>query len=206
VHHLPADALDLVPVAVVAQHPADPEPGGEGFLEVLGCDRADRAGMLGVAVGVRGAPLAVGLGAGDVGDLGMDVQLHVTVPAGVLQPVRHHQVRLPPLPCLPAVHAVRVGAGAGVAGLPLEVPEPSADSGPDHGVHLADHAVPVRRAFPVSGQAGEPGVLAEGGVEDRDRLGQRHREVEVQRAAPGPARRLHPQLALALGRGVRLGG
>jgi hypothetical protein len=38
-----------------------------------------------------------------VGNLGMDMQLHVTVPGGVLQPVRDGQIRLTPLPGLPPV-------------------------------------------------------------------------------------------------------
>jgi hypothetical protein len=61
---------------------------------VLGDDRGDRADVLVVAQGVRGSPFPVGDGSGDVGDLGVDVQLHVTVPGGVLQPVRHRQAGL----------------------------------------------------------------------------------------------------------------
>ena len=43
-------------------------------------------------------------------------------------------------------------------------------------------------------------------MEDRDRLGQRQGQVEVQRALPGLAGGFDPQLVLALGGGVRLGG
>ena len=43
------------------------------------------------------------------------MQLHVAVPGGVLQPVRHRQVGLVPLAGLPAVDPGAVGAGAGVA-------------------------------------------------------------------------------------------
>ena len=43
-------------------------------------------------------------------------------------------------------------------------------------------------------------------MEDRDRLGQRDREVEEQRAEPGLAGGLDPQLASAFGRGMRLAG
>jgi hypothetical protein len=77
---------------------------------------------------------------------------------------------------------------------------------PDHLVDLGDQAGPVRIAVVVAGLAGQAGILAEGGVEDRDRLGQRNRQVKEQRALPGPADRLDPELALALGRSMRLGG
>ena len=144
-HHRAADALDLEAVAVVAGGPFQAEPGGEGFFQVLGDDRRDRADVLVVAERVRGPPFAVGAGPGDVGDLGVDVQLHVAVAGGVLQPVRHRQVRLVPLAGLPAVHPGAVGAGAGVAGFPLEVAEPGVDGLPDHLVDLADQGGPVRR-------------------------------------------------------------
>ena len=77
---------------------------------------------------------------------------------------------------------------------------------PDHVVDLADQAGPVLVAVLVSGLAGQAGVLAEGGVEDRDGLGQRDRQVEEQRALAGLPDGLGPELALALGGGVQLGG
>ena len=43
-------------------------------------------------------------------------------------------------------------------------------------------------------------------MEDRDRLGQRDRQVEEQRALAGLPDGLGPEFALALGGGVRLGG
>ena len=58
-HHLPGDPLDLVPVAVLARHPLQPEPRGQGLFEVLGHDRADGADVLVVAVGVRCPPFPV---------------------------------------------------------------------------------------------------------------------------------------------------
>ena len=205
-HHLPGDALDLEAVPVIARGPLQAEPGGEGFFQVLGDDRGDRADVLVVAQGVRGPPFPVGAGPGDVGDLGVDVQLHVAVAGGVLQPVRHRQVGLVPLAGLPAVDPRAVGAGAGVAGLALEVAEPGVHGLPDHVVDLGDQGGPVRIAVLVAGLAGQAGVLAEGGVEDRDRLGQRQGQVEEQRALPGLLDGLGAQLALALGGGVRLGG
>ena len=184
---------------------SSPKPLGERFFQVLGDDRCYRADVLVVAQGVRGSPFAVGGGFGDVGDLGVDVQLHVTVPGGVLRPVRHRQVGLPPLAGLPAVHPDVVGTGAGVARLTLEVAEPGVHRLPDHLVNLADQTGPVRVAVGVAGLACQAGVLAQGGVENRDALGQRDRQVEAQRTLPGLLNGLGPQLALALGGGARFG-
>jgi hypothetical protein len=141
-----------------------------------------------------------------VGDLRVDVQLHVAVAGGVLQPVRHGQVRLVTLTGLPPVHPRAVRPGTGVTRLPLEIAEPGVHGLPDHVIDLGDQGGPVLLAFLVAGLAGQTGVLPEGGVEDRDRLGQRDRQVEEQRALPGLPDSLGPQLALALGSGVRLGG
>ena len=179
---------------------------GEGLFEVLGDDRGDRADVLVVAQRVRGPPFPVGAGAGGVGDLGVDVQLHVAVAGGVLQPVRHRQVRFVPLPGLPAVYPGVVGSGAGVAGLALEVAETGVDGLPDHVVDLADQGGPVRIAVVVAGLAGQAGVLSQGGVEDRDRLGQRDGQVEEQRALPRFLDGLGAELALAFGGGMRLRG
>jgi len=99
-----------------------------------------------------------------------------------------------------------VRAGAGVAGFALEVAEPGVHSLPDHVVDLGDQGGPVLVSFVVADLAGQAGVLAEGGVEDRDRLGQRNRQVEEQRALPRLLDGFGPQLTLAFGGGVRLGG
>ena len=58
----------------------------------------------------------------------------------------------------------------------------------------------------VSGLAGQAGVLAQGGVEDRDALGQRQGQVEEQGTLAGLPGGLGAELALAFGGGVRLGG
>jgi hypothetical protein len=134
------------------------------------------------------------------------VQLHVAVPGGVLQPVRHRQVGLAPLARLPAMNAGVVRAGAGVAGLALEVPEARTDSLVDHLVGLGNQAGPVRLPLRVPGLAGQPRVLAEGGMEDRQRQRQRQGQVEEQRALTGLAGGTQEQLALALRGGVRFGG
>src|SRR6185369_1708129 len=99
-----------------------------------------------------------------------------------------------------------VGTGAGVAGLLLEVAEPGVHSSPDHVIDLGDQAGPVRIAFVVSCLAGQAGVLPQGGVEDRDALGERQGQVEVQGTLAGLAGGLGAELALAFGGGVRLGG
>jgi len=77
---------------------------------------------------------------------------------------------------------------------------------PDHVVDLGDQGGPVGVAVFVAGLAGEAGVLAEGGVEERDRLGQRNRQVEEQRTLAGLPGGLDPQFAATLGGGMRLGG
>jgi len=134
------------------------------------------------------------------------VQLHVAVAGGVLEPVGGGEFGFVPLAGLPAVCPGGVGAGAGVPGLLLEVGEPGVDGGPDHVVDLGDQGGPVLITVFVAGLAGQAGVLAEGGVEDRDGLGQRDRQVEEQRALPGLPGGFDPQLMLAPGGGVRLGG
>jgi hypothetical protein len=193
-------------VAIIARHPLHAEPAGQRLLQVLSCDRRDRADVLVVAKGVRRPPFAVGCGSGGVGDLGVDVQLHIAVPGGVLQPVRHRQVGLVPLAGLPAAHPGVMRAGAGVAGLPLEVVKACPGGLPDHVVDFGDQGGPVGVSCLVAGLAGQSRVLAEGGVEDRDRLRQRQGQVEVQRALPGLAGGFGPQFVLAFGRGVLFGG
>jgi hypothetical protein len=138
-HHGAADALDLEAVAVIARGPLEAEPAGERFFEVLGDDRADGADVLVVAQGIRGAPFPVGGGLGDVGDLGVDVQLHVPVAGGVLQPVRHGQIGLVPLAGLAAMYpgVVRAGPiGPAGTGSWSRRPAPPAGAAPP-GPHLA---------------------------------------------------------------------
>ena len=84
-------------------------------------------------------------------------------------------------------------AGAGVAGLPLEVLESGVHGLPDHGVDLFDESRPVLIAVLVSCLAGQARILAEGGVEEH-------------RALPGLPGGFDPQLASASGGGVRFGG
>jgi hypothetical protein len=64
----------------------------------------------------------------------------------------------------------------------------------------ADQAGPVRVALLVAGLAGQAGVLAQRGVEERDR------QVEEEGALPRLPDGLSAEFALAFGGGVRLGG
>ena len=205
-HHLPGDAGDLEAVPVIAGLPRQPEPAGQRLLQVLGDDRGDRADVLVVAQGIRCPPLPVDAGPGDVGDLGVDVQLHVAVPGGVLQPVRDRQVGLVPLAGLPAIDPLVMRPGAGIARLPLEVVKSRSHGLPDHRVDLGDQPGPVPLPRQVRGLAGQSDVLPERGVEDRDRLRQRNGQVEEQRALPRLLYGVDAQLAVALGSGMRLGG
>jgi hypothetical protein len=58
----------------------------------------------------------------------------------------------------------------------------------------------------VCGLAGQAGVLAEGGVEDRDGFGEREGQVEEQGALAGSVDGFGAEFAFAFGGGVRLGG
>ena len=80
------DPLDLVAAAVRARHPVHAEFSGQLALHRCGRDRLERAEDRADAHGVQGPPLAVAVGAGDPGDLVVDVVLRVAVPAGALQP------------------------------------------------------------------------------------------------------------------------
>jgi hypothetical protein len=126
---------------------------------VLGEDRSDRADVLVVAEGVRRPLLAVGACSSGVDNLGMDVQLHVAIPGGVLQPMRHHQVGLAPLAGLPAVHPGVMRAGPRVAGLALKVAEARPGGLPDQVIDLGDQAGSVSVSRLVADLAGQAGVL-----------------------------------------------
>jgi hypothetical protein len=205
-HHLSRDTPDFKPVAVIARLPGQAEPAGQRLLQMLGHDRGHRADVLVVAQGIRRPPFPVDAGLGGVGDLGVDVQLHVAVPGGVLQPVSHRQVRLVPLAGLPAMDPRVVRSGPGVAGLPLEVIEPGPDGLPDHVVDLGDQPGPVPLPRQVPSLAGEPDVLPQRGVEDRHGFRQRNRQVEEERALPSLPGGFDAQLVFASGGGVWFGG
>jgi enoyl-CoA hydratase/carnithine racemase len=188
-----AQGLEAVPV--VAGGPFQAEPSGEGLFQMLGDDRGD---VLVVTERVRGPPFAVGGRFSDVGDLEVDVQLHVPVARGVLQPVRHREIRFVSLAGLPAMHPGVVGAGAGVPSLALEVAEPGIDGLPDHLVDLGDQGGPVRVALLVAGLTGQAGVLAEGGIQVIRLALDGLARLEAERpgaGAPPASRQLSPGLA-----------
>jgi hypothetical protein len=95
-----------------------------------------------------------------VGDLGVDVQLHVAVTGGVLQPVCYYQVGLMPLAGLPAVHPGVVRPGASVARLALEVIEACVHGAEDHCVDLGYQPGPVLLPRSVARLVGQAGILA----------------------------------------------
>jgi hypothetical protein len=80
------------------------------------------------------------------------------------------------------------------------------DGLPDHRVDFFYQGRPVLVAVMVVGLAGQAGVLAEGGVENRDALGQGQCQVEEQGALAGSRGGFDPQFALAVRGGVRFGG
>ena len=77
---------------------------------------------------------------------------------------------------------------------------------PGNGRKAADQGRPVLIAVVVSGLAGQAGVLAQGGVEQGDALGQGQGQVEEQGTLAGLPSGFDPQLALAARGGMRFGG
>ena len=114
-------AMDLVAAPVRARHPVHPELARELAFDSGGGDGLQRTEDRAHAHGVQGAPFAVAVGAGDAGDLVVDVVLGVAVPAGALQPGGDDQsgglepARLAPVDSNPVV------AGAGDPGPGLQV-------------------------------------------------------------------------------------
>ena len=174
-------------------------------LHRRGGDRLQRAEDRAHAHGVQGAPLAVAVGPGDPGDLVVDVVLGVAVPAGALQPGRDDQPGGLEPARLAAVDPGAVVAGAGDPGPGLQVLQ----RGPVGPVqHLLERLLPpgpVRGRLLVSGQAGAALVLPQGGVQDRDGLGERDGDVVVGGGLPGGPGGFAFELDEPFGGGVRLG-
>jgi hypothetical protein len=80
------------------------------------------------------------------------------------------------------------------------------DGLPDHVIDLGDQAGPILVAVLVARLPGQADVLAEGGMEDRNGLRERDRQVEEKRALPGLPGGLNAQLVPTFGGGMRLGG
>src|SRR5690242_8697527 len=180
-----ADALDLVASAVRSRHPAHTELGSQLALRRGSSDALERAEDGADAHGVQGAPFAVAVGAGDPGDLVVDVVLRVAVAAGALQPGRDDQPGGLEPARLAAVGPGAVVAGAGDAGPGLQIVQ----RGPVGPVqHLLERLLspgPVRGGPVVSGEAGAALVLPDGGVQDRDGLGERDGHVVIGGGLPG---------------------
>jgi hypothetical protein len=111
------------------------------------------------AHGVQGAPCAVAVGAGDPGDLVVDVVLGVTVPAGALQPGGDDQPGGLEPAGLAAVDAGAVVAGAGDPGPGLQVLQCGAVGPVQQLLELLLPPGPVRGGLLVAGLAGAALVL-----------------------------------------------
>ena len=206
VHLRLADAPDLVPAAVRARDPLHAELARQLALHRCGSDRLQCAEDRADAHGVQGAPLAVAVGAGDPGDLVVDVVLGVAVPAGALQPGRDDQPGGLEPARLAAVDPGAVVAGAGDPGPGLQVLQRGPVGPVQDLLELLLPPGPVRGGLLVAGQAGAALVLPERGVQDRDGLGERDGDVVVGGGLPGGLGGLAFELDEPFGGGVRLGG
>ena len=206
VHLRLRDAADLVAAPVRARDPLHAELARQLALHRGGGDGLQRAEDRAHAHRVQGAPLAVAEGAGDPGDLVVDVVLRVAVPAGALQPGRDDQPGGLEPARLAAVDPGAVVAGAGDPGPGLQVLQ----RGPVGPVQdLLERLLPsgpVRGGLLVSGQAGAALVLPDRGVQHRDGLGERDGHVGVGGGLPGRLGGFAFELDEPFGGGVRLGG
>ena len=205
VHLRLADPLDLVAAAVRARDPVHAELARELAFHCGGGDRLQRAEDRAHAHSVQGAPLAVAEGAGDPGDLVVNVVLRVTLPAGALQPGRDDQPGGLEPARLAAVNPDAVVAGAGDPGPGLQVLKSRVVGPVQHFLEVLLSCGPVRGGLLVAVQAGTTLVLSQGGVQHRDRLGERDGEVVVGGGLPGRLRRFAFELDEPFGGGVRLG-
>jgi hypothetical protein len=134
----------------------------------------------------------------------MQVQLRVTVTAGVLIPAGHGQIRLAPLARLPAVHPARVRTQPRIPGLCLEERKSGLVRRVDHLIQRGDLPRPERLRLAVAVLLGPAGILAQRRMKQRGALAQRKRQIKVWRRLPRFPGCLITQLPLPLRRGVRL--
>ena len=171
---------------------------------VGGGDRLQRAEDRAHAHGVQGTPFPVAEGPGDPRDLVVNVILGIAVPAGALQPRGDDQPGGLEPARLAAVDPGAVVAGAGDPGPGLQVLQ----RGPVGPVQdLLERLLPpgpVRSGLLVAGQAGAALVLPQGGVQHRDGLGERDRDVVVGGGLAGGLGGLAFELDEPFGGGVRL--
>ena len=167
-HHLAADPVDLEPVAVVAGGPFQAEPGGQRFLQVLRHDRGDRADVLVVAQGIRRPPLPVRRWSWRCGRSGNGRA------AACRRRGRCAAASAPPPGRLRATGR-SPGHEPGCSASRSGCSRPPAGSSRTRRAPPARSSHPPRRPGrpstpprPVPCLAGQAGVLAEGGMEDRD--------------------------------------
>ena len=198
--------MDLVAAPVRARDPVHAELARQLALDRGGGDRLQRAEDRAHAHGVQGAPLAVAEGPRDPGDLVVDVVLGVAVPAGALQPGRDDQPGGLEPARLAAVDPGAVVAGAGDPGPGLQVLQRGPVGPVQHLLELLFPPGPVRGGLVVAGEAGAALVLPDRGVQHRDGLGERDRDVVVGGGLPGRLGGFAFEFDEPFGGGVRLGG
>ena len=199
------DPADLVAAPVRTRHPRHAELTCQLTLHHRRGDTLQRAQDRPQARGIKRPPLPVASGAGDPGDLVVNVILRVAVPAGALQPGRDDQACfLEPARLVP-VHPDTVVAGPGKPSPGLQVLQ-RGPVGPVHDLlELLLPAGPVGHRRLVASQPGPARVFPDRGVQHRDRLGERDRDVGIGGGLPGRLGRFPLQLDHPLGGGVRLG-
>ena len=206
VHLRLRDARDLVAAPVRARHPRHAELPRQLTLHRRRGDTLQRAQDRAQARGIQRPPLPIPNGPGDPRDLIVNVILRVAVPAGALQPRRHDQARfLEPARLLP-VHPDTVIPGPGDPGPFLQVLQRGPVGPVQDLLEPLLPSGPVGQRPAVSRQPRPARVFPDRGVQHRDRLGERDRDVGVGGGLPGRLRRLPLQLDHPLGSGMRLGG
>ena len=206
VHLRLRDAPDLVAAPIGARDPVHAELARQLALHRGGGDGLQGAEDRAQARGVMRAPFAVADGPGDPRDLVVDVILRVAVPAGALQPGRDDQLGWLEPAGFAAIDPGAVVAGAGDSGPGLKVLERGAVCPVQDLLELLLPRGPVLGGLIVSGQAGAALVLSDRGVQDRDRLGERDRDVGVGAWLAGRLGGFAFKLDDPFGGGVRLGG
>ena len=152
------------------------------------------------------APLPVTCGPGDSRDLVVNVILRVAVAAGALQPRRHDQARILEPARFLAINPDTVIAGPGDPRPHLQVFQRGPVTPVQDLLELVLLPGPVRCRPLVPGQLRPAGVFPEGGMQYRDRLGERDGHVGVDRGLAGRPGRLPLQLDYPLRRRMRLSG
>ena len=197
--------LDLVAAPVRARDPRHAELARKLTLHRRSGDRLQRAEDRAHAHGVQGTPFPVAEGPGDPRDLIVNVILGIALPAGALQPRGHDQPGGLEPARLAAVNPGAVIAGAGDPGPGLQVLQRRPVRPVQDLLERLSASGPVGRSLLVSVQAGAALVLPQGGVQHRDRLGERDGHVVVGGGLPGGLGGFAFEFDEPFGGGVRLG-